>query len=193
VSLVQQPAIAVWIQFSQPTHLSIVHGFLSSHIVSETQPGQHEPSIGLQTSPTGQTIAVCVHALLEHPSIVQALLSLQSAAVMQYLHPAIGVCTHALFTHVSVVHTLLSLQSAAVLQHPGIIAPGPILKLALKPGNGPSTMGVPFMPSPFTSLDIYCHTVQAALDPHEPVHKAEGANTAFGVHTFTTSMFVLGP
>jgi hypothetical protein len=55
-----------------------------------------------------QTMAVCVHALAVHPSVVQALPSLHCAGT-------VGVCTHPVAgLHVSVVQMLLSSQLIGV-------------------------------------------------------------------------------
>src|SRR5450759_5132507 len=68
---------------------------------------------------------------------------------------------------------------------------GPIiLKLARKPVNPPSTMGIPLMPPEVTSFDIKSQTLSAGLAPQAPVHMGDGPNTAFFFHTFITSMFL---
>jgi hypothetical protein len=111
------------------------------------------------------------------------------------MHPVpsgTGVWTHlpVVVSQESIVHSLLSLHCALEVQPEGT----PIrLKLALKPTKGPSTMPAPLMPSPLKSVDIMPQTVAAEFEPHAPVHMGDGANTAFAIHTFTTSRSLLPP
>jgi hypothetical protein len=219
---------AVWTQPVAVLQVSVVQALLSLQLSAvcvhafAVQPSVVQASVSIHDV---GTIGVYTHALLTHVSVVQMLLSLQSAAVVHTLQTpsavsqvagavqTTGVYTQPVAgTHVSSVHRLLSLQvigvctQAAVdrsqesvvhallsLQSVGQII---MLKLALKFRNGPSTMPLPFLPSPSQSFDIKLQTLLTRLVPHIPVPPAargDGPNTAFCVQTSTTSMFALGP
>jgi hypothetical protein len=121
-------------------------------------------------------ISSCLHPVAElHESMVHLLLSSQLIAVWMHV-PVTGL-------KISVVQALLSSQP---LQSPQM---GIRLKLAFMPRKGPSTMGVPLMPSPLKSYDAHDQGLFAGLVPQLSVNIFD--ETAFGFITFTTSMSLL--
>jgi hypothetical protein len=109
-----------------------VQGLLSLQRVAASAQSAHPA--GSMHEPEEQTTAVCAQTPLTHASVVQAKLSLVHAvpsATAELVQTPVAVL------HESVVQGLLSLQRVAASKHGGI----PImLKLALKPMNGPSTI-----------------------------------------------------